>query len=149
MEQTLHALAGILLRAIPTVIIVLLLHWYLKAMLFQPLAKVLKQREEATAGARHTAEESLQTAAKRAADFDKALIEARAEVYREQESQRKQWLEDQAAQIRTAKESGDRAVSEAQANLKQESAVARQTLADTSSSLADEITRTVLRGAHA
>ena len=36
MEKTLDALAGILLRAIPTVLIVLLLHWYLKAMLFQP-----------------------------------------------------------------------------------------------------------------
>ncbi len=144
MEKTLDALAGILLRAIPTIIIVLLLHWYLKAMLFHPLAKVLKQRDEATAGARRSAAESLKTAGQRAAEFDRALVDARAELYKEQEHQRKQWLEDQAGQIGTAKESAAQAVAAAKASLARETAAARQIVTETSSGLADEIARILL-----
>ena len=52
MEATLHALSGILLRAIPTFLIVVFLHFYLKYMFFKPLGKVLQARYEATEGAR-------------------------------------------------------------------------------------------------
>ena len=55
MEQTLHALAGILLKSIPTVVLLLFLYFYLKVMLFGPLNRLLKQREELTAGTRHAA----------------------------------------------------------------------------------------------
>ena len=51
MEQTLHDLSGILLRAIPSAALLIILHFYLKGMLFKPLQKVLKQREMLTAGA--------------------------------------------------------------------------------------------------
>ena len=44
MEATLHALGGILLRAIPTVILLLILHAYLRAVLFRPIEKMLKQQ---------------------------------------------------------------------------------------------------------
>jgi F-type H+-transporting ATPase subunit b len=48
MEATLHALSGILLRAVPTFLIVIFLHFYLKYMFFKPLDKVLQARYEAT-----------------------------------------------------------------------------------------------------
>ena len=59
MEQTLQALVGILQKAVPTILLLILLHFYLKAMLFGPLTKILKDREALTKGARKTAEESL------------------------------------------------------------------------------------------
>src|SRR5580698_8581968 len=62
MEQTLHDLSGILLRAIPSAFLLIVVHFYLKGMLFKPLQKVLKQREELTAGARKAADESLAAA---------------------------------------------------------------------------------------
>src|SRR5712692_8588254 len=99
MEQTLQALGGILLRAIPTVCLLLLLHFYLKAMLFGPLEKILKQRDELTDGARQAAEQSLAAAERKAQEYEAKLREARAEVYRQQEETRRQWLEDQAAQV--------------------------------------------------
>jgi len=149
MEQTLSALAGILLKAIPTIILVLLLHWYLKAMLFGPLSKVLKRREDVTAGARRSAEETTKLAEQKAADFEKALTEARAELYREQEVQRKGWIEDQTTQIAAAKQRANHAVAAAKANLDQESAEARQNLSAITGALADEIAGAVLgRGAH-
>ncbi len=55
MEATLAALGGILLKAIPTLLIVLLLHFYLKATFFKPLEKVLHERYNATEGSRKMA----------------------------------------------------------------------------------------------
>ena len=62
MEQTLQALGGILLKAIPTVILLLILHAYLRAVLFTPLEKMLRQRGELTEGARKAADQSLAAA---------------------------------------------------------------------------------------
>jgi len=151
MEQTLNALGGILLKAIPTIILVLLLHWYLKGMLFGPLSRVLKQREEATAGARRRAQEASTSAEEKAAKFEQALTEARAEVYREQEIQRRQWLEDQGAQVQGAKERAAESVRSAKKNIDQESAAARGSLMASSSGLAEEIVSAVIGkgGAHA
>ena len=48
----LHALGGILLRAVPTFLLIILLHFYLKSIFFKPLERVLEARSEATEGAR-------------------------------------------------------------------------------------------------
>ena len=73
-------------------------------MLFGPLAKIQKQRDALTKGARKTAEESLASAERKTTDFENKLRDARAEVYREQEEMRKKWLADQAEQIEQARE---------------------------------------------
>ena len=77
MEETLHQLGGILLRAVPTFIIVVLLHFYLKFVFFKPLQQVLRQRYEATEGARKLAEASLLNASEKAAQYEAALRSAR------------------------------------------------------------------------
>src|ERR1700691_3440123 len=103
MEQTFQALGGILLKAIPTVVCLLFLHFYFKEMLFKPLRKVLKQRDELTAGARQTAQKSLVAGARKTVEYEAKLRDARAEVYQEQEKIRTGWLEDQAAQLAKAR----------------------------------------------
>src|SRR5215472_7317392 len=117
MEQTFEALGGILLKAIPTVLILLFLHFYLKSMLFAPLRKVLQQREELTAGARKAAEASLANAERKAQEYEDKLNEARAEVYKQQEETRKQWLQDQATQASAARVRMEAAVKEARAQI--------------------------------
>ena len=150
MEQLLPALGGMLLKAIPTILIVLLLHWYLKAMLFKPLQKVLAERDALTIGAKKRAQETLKLADTKAAEFERAIVQARAEIYRDQETKRKEWMGDQAEQVRTARAGADKSVSAARADLDRESAEARENLKATSEGLADEIARTILgRGAHA
>jgi len=146
MEQTLQALGGILLKAIPTVILLLILHAYLRAMLFRPIAKMLKQREELTEGARKAADQSLAAAEAKAAEYEAKLRDARSAVYREQEETRKRWLEDQTAQIEQARSSADTAVRKAKDELKAEAAKARDMLAQTSSALANQIAESLLTG---
>src|ERR1035437_5121817 len=73
MEATLHALGGILLKAVPTFLLLVLLHFYLKGVFFKPLQKVLRQRYEATEG-----EFAELTAARRRAEA--AVDEAKAQL---------------------------------------------------------------------
>jgi F-type H+-transporting ATPase subunit b len=144
MEQTLQALSGILLKAIPSALLLIILHFYLKAMLFKPLQKVLKQREALTSGARKAADESLAAAERKAQDYEAKFRDARAEVYREQEETRKVWLEDQSRQIAAAHDLATQAMAAADQRLAEETTAAKQNLVETSAALADRIANTVL-----
>ena len=145
MESTLNALGGILLRALPTFFLVLLLHFYLKRVFFAPLDTVLKQRYDATEGARKAATASLAKAEAKAAEYEAAIRAARSEVYREQEHVRLQWRAEQAAKATDAKAQANTLIREAQASIATEVEAARQTLLTQSDALAEEITSLVLR----
>ncbi len=144
MEQTLHALAGILLKSVPTVVLLLFLYFYLKMMLFGPLARLLKQRDELTAGTRHAAQKSLKDAERRVQEYEAKMREARAEVYREQEETRRQWLTDQAGQVASARERTAQTIHAAKEQMAAEILAARQSLSEAAGSLADQIATAVL-----
>jgi F-type H+-transporting ATPase subunit b len=144
MDQTLHALGGILLKSIPTVVLLLFLYFYLKLMLFGPLTRVLKQRDELTAGTRAAAQKSLGDAERKVQEYEAKMREARAEVYREQEETRKRWLEDQASQVEGARTRTGQTVQQAKEEMAVEITAALQTLAASSAELADQIATAVL-----
>jgi F-type H+-transporting ATPase subunit b len=144
MEQTFQALGGVLLKSIPTVCLLLLLYFYLKAMLFRPLDRILKQRGDLTEGARQAAEQSLSAADRKQQEYEAKFRDARAEVYRAQEEIRRQWLEDQAAQLAEAQQRSQGSVHAAREQVAADTVAARQTLSETSAVLADEIAAAVL-----
>ena len=141
----LHALGGILLRAVPTFLLVILLHYYLKSVFFKPLEKVLDQRYEATQGARKLAEQSLQQAAAKTAQYETELRAAKASMYQAQEQAHKQLQEREAAAVAEARKSADAAVKLAKTQLEADVETAKSSLAADSESLADQIAETILR----
>ena len=144
MQETLQALGGILLKAIPTVILLIILHFYLKAVLFGPLDRVMKERRKLTEGARELAEASLAAATRKADEYEAKLREARAAVYKQQEEIRKRWLEEQAQQVAEARTRSESTVKAAREAIAQDVAAARTSLQDTSATVADQIVATVL-----
>ena len=146
MAETEHALGQILLQALPTFFLVIVLYLYLDRMFFRPFAKVLAQRRAMTEGAREAAKVSLDRAAENAQKYEMALRAERAEVYKQQEEERRKWREEQAAQIREARKSADQIVAAAKADLRKQAEEAKQSLAASSQSLADDIVRMVLDG---
>jgi len=144
MEQTFQALSSILLKAIPTAVLLLVLYFYLKATFFGPIAKILKQREQLTGGAKKTAEQSLVNAERKATEYQTKLRDAHNEVYKEQEETRRKWLEQQTAQIAEAKTQSEASVKTARAAIAQEAAAARQGLEQSSAALAEQIASAVL-----
>jgi F-type H+-transporting ATPase subunit b len=149
MGDTLHALGQILLNAVPTVILLLLLYFYLKYMFFKPMEQVLHQRYEATEGSRKMAEEALERAAARTTEYEIALRAARSEVYQSQEILHQQLQERETAQLTTARQAAEAAVREAREQLSRDVEQAKATLGRESDALANEITESILRGSAA
>jgi F-type H+-transporting ATPase subunit b len=146
MEKTLHDLCGLLLKALPTFFLVALLHYYLKYMFFRPLEKVLRQRYEATEGARQRAEESLAKADAKAAEYDAAIRAARAEIYQSQEQLHQQLQRERDAEVSAARDRVDASVKEARSLLESDVTQAKQNLAGDSEILAEQIVASILNG---
>jgi F-type H+-transporting ATPase subunit b len=146
MEEVLRSLGGLLLKAIPTFLIVVALHFCLKRMFFRPMAKVLEERYNATEGARKAAEESLARAAEKTAEYEAFLRAARGEIYKEQEEARQALRQEQVRAVAEARHSAEAAVKEASRQLAVELAAAKESLALQTGSLADRIADSVLHG---
>ena len=145
MDAMLQALGGILLRAIPTFLLVVLLHFYLKSIFFKPLEKVLHARDEATVGARSLAEQSLAQAAAKTTKYEEALRAAKAELYATQEALHKQLSGRQAETVAAARKSAEARVKQEQDLLAADVAAAKLSLAADSDSLANQIADSILR----
>lgn len=144
MEATLHALRELLIKAIPTFLLVLLLHFYLKAVFFRPLGRVLEERRRATEGVRQRAEELLARAAARAAEYEEALRNARAEIYREHEALRQRWHQEHARAVADARAGARAMIERARGEIESQLEDARRLLEVRSKQLAAEIVETVL-----
>jgi F-type H+-transporting ATPase subunit b len=145
MDQILRQLGELLLKAIPTFLLVVFLSFYLKRVFFKPLEKVLAERYAATEGARKLAEESLARASAKAAAYEAAMREARADIYKQQEQNHRQLQEQAAAQLAEARQKSAAAVEAAKQQIAKEAEAARLSLKSESEQLAAQIADTVLR----
>lgn len=144
MDSTLQALGQILLKAVPTLVLLVVLNIYMKAMFFKPLKAVLEKRRQQTEGAREAAEASLKRASDKTAEYEKKLQEARTAIYKEQEDMRRRWIEEQTAMIDNARSETHHIVRQAREEIDGEIAGAKQQLAATSDALADRIADNLL-----
>lgn len=144
MESVLVQLGGLLLKALPTFILVLVLHFYLKLVFFKPLKRVLDTRFEATEGARRQAEASLARAAAKAGEYEQAIRAARAEVYQSLEQFRRQLEEQRHSEVKAARAQAEEAIGKAKAELARDVEEVRRTLAQETEALAAEIADSIV-----
>jgi F-type H+-transporting ATPase subunit b len=146
MEQIFSALPGILLRALPTFFLILVLHWYFKKVLVQPMERVLEERRQKTAGAVESSEQSLAQAAAKMRQYEQSLAEARAAIFQQQEKSRKELNDRQMAAIEAARTKSGERVAAAKADLAAQAAQAKASLAAESDRLAEQIAGALLTG---
>src|SRR5882757_2963045 len=103
MQAIVHQLGELFLQAVPTVLIILLFYFILRALFFKPLLAVMAERDSRTAGAEKAAEAARAAAAEKVKQYQEALKLARGQVYAEQEASRKKLLEERAAQLKEAR----------------------------------------------
>src|SRR4030088_330682 len=115
MQAIVHQLGELFLQAVPTVLIILLFYFILRALFFKPLLAVMAERDSRTAGAQKAAEAAQAAAAEKVKQYQEALKQARGQVYAEQEAARKKLLEERAAQIKDTRTRAAGEVSAAQA----------------------------------
>ena len=146
MESIIQALGGLLLRAVPTVVLLIFVYVYLRLTFFWPLQDVLRKRREASDGLKEAAAKSLEMAGEKATMYEIALKEARAEMYREHEETRRHWLDHQSHRIDEARRRAHEIIQEASARIEAETTEARRGLESSAQVLALQITETLAAG---
>ncbi len=144
MEKTLHDLGQLLLKAIPTLFLLLIVHFYLKRMFFRPMAEVLAKRRAATEGLRESAEAMRAKADEQTKAIEENLRQARESIYQEQEEARRGWLGDQTSQLEEARKDARERIHQSDELLKAEAVATKGQLAGTADQLADQIAQTLL-----
>ncbi len=90
MDQILEQLRGLFISSIPSVILLILLYFFLKRVLFDPLEKILAERYSITEGRENDAREAIRAAEQKTEEYTRALHAAKAEIYAQQEVLRKE-----------------------------------------------------------
>lgn len=145
MDKIFQQLVELLIGAVPTFLIVLFLVFFLRAVFFSPLKKVLAERHAQTGGAKEAAAQSMAAAEKKSAEYTSAVEQAKAEVYRQREIDRQKALAGRAEQIVKSRAAAEERLNQARTEMATEVAGARELLKVESGVLADSIVRTVLR----
>lgn len=130
----------------PTTVIVFLFYVFARVVFFRPITTVLEEREARTAGARSDAARLDGETQEKLAEYHRALDQARAGIYGEQEAARRAALDQRAERLRQARNQANDRVRQAKQRLESELAGAQAELERESARLAEEAVRAVLSG---
>jgi F-type H+-transporting ATPase subunit b len=145
MSDLVHQLGELFLRAVPVAVIVLLFYIIMRSIFFQPLLKIMAERDARTVGAQKAAEAAQAVAAMKVRQYEEALRQARAKVYAEQEADRRKLMDERAATLKDARGKADAEVTAAKERVAGEFAGAKKEIEGVTSQLAAEIARRVLQ----
>jgi len=145
MPDLVHQLGELFLGAVPVALIVLVFYLVLRSLFFQPLLKVMAERDARTLGAQKSAEAAQAAAAEKIRQYEEALKQARAKVYAEQEAARKKLMEERAAFLKEARAQAAAEVNAGKQDIEKEFAAAKKELQATAAQLSVEIARRVLQ----
>jgi len=145
MQEIFHQLGELFLQAVPTILTVLTFYLILRALFFKPLLGVMAEREARTAGARKAAEVAQAAAADKLREYLNALKHARAQIYSEQETERKKLLDARAGHLKEMRSRAAAEVASAKDRMAKELAAARRDLQASAAQLAAEIARRMLQ----
>ncbi len=125
--------------------LILIMIWVLNRTFFRPINRVIESREKHKGGAGGEAQAILGDVAEKESRYNKALLEARSEGYELIEKQRAAAIAERQAKVAQAKEETARAAAEQRAQLEQQTAAARSTIATEAEKLADRIAANILK----
>jgi len=145
MDSIVGQLGNLFLQAMPTVLIILLFYFILRAIFFKPLLQVMAERDSRTAGAQKAAEAAQAAAAEKVRQYQEALKQARGQVYAEQEAARKKLLDERAIQLKEARTKASGEVSAAKQRVASELAAERRNIEASIAQLSAEIARRILQ----
>ncbi len=137
-------LKDLILSAVPTVILLYVLYFFLKANLFGPLGKAMAERQARSEGARRDADAARSAAVGKMGAYQEAIQKARTQIYSEQDAARRAALEERAALIRETRAKMHLEVQAGKEAIAADVARARAEIEGLAPALAGEIVRTIL-----
>jgi F-type H+-transporting ATPase subunit b len=145
MDQLLAQLGGLLLGAIPTIVIMVMLYGSYTVLVHRPLVQVLAERRSKTEGAIEKARADIAAAEARTAEYEQRLREARLAVFKNLEARRQQALQARAVALAEARAAAQAQVEQARAAIEKDKLAAQASLQAEARRLASEIIRAVLQ----
>jgi F-type H+-transporting ATPase subunit b len=146
MDELLGTLGDLFIGALPSAIFLLFLFFYLRAVIFKPLDRILAERHAKTGGREEHANQTLKLAEQKLAEYSQSLHAAKAEIYGSQEALRKELEAARDQAIAEAAEKARQEVAAVKERLHLEMKEARNSVDAQAKGLADLITSKVLSG---
>jgi F-type H+-transporting ATPase subunit b len=140
-----HQLGELFLGAVPTVLLILIFYFLLKALFFKPLLAVMAERDARSIGAQKAAEAAEKAASDKQKQYQDALKQARMKLYAEQEVERKKLLDERAALLKDARAKSAAEVGNAKQRVANELLTARRDVEKSIPQLAAEIASRILQ----
>ncbi|HEY1527708.1 MAG TPA: ATP synthase F0 subunit B [Candidatus Angelobacter sp.] len=149
MDAILRQIGELLISSIPTIISLLIVWTSYYFLVHKKLHQVLEQRHALTQGAIERAQQEIARAEARTAEYEQKVREARAEIYKTQQSGRQQIMDARTAALAEArKQAGDK-VKEARASVAATVTTSKAALREQADALADKVIESVLKPATA
>lgn len=145
MEEILTKLGGLVLGAVPTILLFLLAFVAYRFIVYAPLSRVLSERRNKTEGALEKARADIAAAEAKVAEYERALREARMNIFRAQEARRQKALEARARAVTEARSQAGAQVREARAAIEAQVSQSKASLQAESQRLANEVIQAIFR----
>jgi F-type H+-transporting ATPase subunit b len=145
MEETLRQLGGLLLGAIPTVILFLILLLSYRLILHNSLERTLEERRSRTVGSIAKARADVAAAEAKTSEYETRLRDARLAIFRAQEQRRKQAIDARAAAIADARARAEADIRAAREAIAKDLDAAKGNLQGEAERLATEVVHAVLK----
>ena len=132
------------LSVVWVIFFVLLLTVVLDRLLFQPLLRVMEERQRAVSSARELAERSANEARLAAAEFDRRTGEARADLYRQMDEMRRAAMDERATILSRTRSEAEAEIAAASTKLQAEAEEARRRLSADADALGAAVAERIL-----
>jgi len=149
MDAILRQIGELLINSIPTIISVLILWTAYTFLVHGKLRQVLAERHALTEGAIERAQQEIATAEQRTAEYERSVREARSQIYKGQQANRQQVMDELNAALAESRQNALEMVKKARAALGKDMVGAKLALEQQAIVLADEVIATVLKPATA
>jgi F-type H+-transporting ATPase subunit b len=144
MDEILHQLGGLVLGAVPTMILFVILVVAYGALVRRPLERILAERRARTSGAMEQARASISAAEAKTADYEDRLRRAKADLYAAREQRLKQWAAERDQMLAEARATTAGKVDAAKLEIERSVAAARRQIEGMSTQLSEQIVQAVL-----
>ena len=144
MDQILSQLGGLVLGAVPTMILFILLVILYGVLVRRPLERVLAERRARTSGAVEQARGAITAAEAETAVYESKLRAAKAEIFAARDAKLKAWATERDQALENLRTAAQERIHAARVEIDQSATAARQQIEGLSAALSEQIMRAVL-----
>jgi F-type H+-transporting ATPase subunit b len=144
MDQILNELGGLVLGAVPTMLLFILLVIAYGLLVRRPLERILTERHARTAGAMEQAKGAIAAAEAETGAYEEKLRKAKAELFEARERRMKQWAAERETALEQVRQAAQERIGSARRDVEQGAVEARTQIERTSAELSAKVIAAVL-----